>query len=77
MSLRHRVHVQLDPGAWTGSGLSPANCALTAIIIVATVIAIFQTEPLILQGNEDTFAAAEICLAAVFAVEYAARCPSS
>lgn len=73
MSLRHAVHAQLDPEAWTGRGLSPVNRALAVVIVVATAVAILQTEPLVVKGNEKAFATGEACLAVVFVIEYAAR----
>ena len=39
-SFRSRVHRQLDPGAWTGAGLSPVNAWQVLLILLAIVYSI-------------------------------------
>ena len=47
------LYVNLHTGAWPGPGLSPLNKAIVVIILVAVVMAIVQSEPSVLRGNED------------------------
>ena len=72
-TLRKKVHIQLDPKAWPGRGLSPANRLLVAAILVATVSAIVGTEPSVARTYAGTFSVLELFLGLVFAVEYLAR----
>lgn len=72
-TLRKKVHIQLDPKAWPGRGLSPANRLLVAAILVATVSAIVGTEPSVARTYAGTFSVLELVLGLVFAVEYLAR----
>ena len=67
------LYVNLHTGAWPGPGLSPLNKAIVVIILVAVVMAIVQSEPSVLRGNEDLFRAAEMVLAVIFLAEYVAR----
>ncbi|WP_334180326.1 potassium channel family protein [Pseudoxanthomonas sp.] len=72
-ALRKKVHIQLDPKAWPGRGLSPANRLLVAAILIATVSAIVGTEPRVARTYAGTFSALELVLGIVFAAEYLAR----
>lgn len=72
-TLRERVHVQLDPRAWPGEGLSPTNTILVVAILLATISAIIGTEPTLIRRFSGTFNVLELGLALVFAVEYVAR----
>lgn len=72
-TLRRKVYVLLDPAAWPRSGLSPVNALLVGIIIASTLSAILETEPLVAQGHERAFAAAEMLFGIVFLIEYLAR----
>ena len=72
-TLREKVHIQLDPKAWHGRGLSPANRFLVAAILVATVSAIVGTEPSVARTYALAFSALELILGLVFAAEYLAR----
>lgn len=72
-TLRERVHIQLDPRAWPGEGLSPTNTILVGTILLATISAIIGTEPTLLRKFSKTFSVLELSLGFVFAVEYIAR----
>lgn len=72
-ALRGRVNSQFDPSARTEPGLSPLNKVLIALILLATLVAVLETEPEIAAGYEGSFATLELALGIVFAAEYAGR----
>jgi voltage-gated potassium channel len=72
-SLRSRVHRQLDPGAWRAAGLSPTNKLLVVMILLATALAIAETEPELYRPYGRAFDAAELLFGIVFLIEYLAR----
>jgi voltage-gated potassium channel len=67
------VHRQLDPAAWTAAGLSPANALIVAVILISTVFAVVETEPVIYGRFGRWFERAEIAFGLLFLFEYAAR----
>jgi voltage-gated potassium channel len=68
-SLRSRVHRALSPeGRMTRTALF-----LICAILIATGLAIAETEPMVSDGNEFWFHAAEMIFAAIFSVEYGLR----
>lgn len=69
LPLRRLIYLQLNPR----EGFTPVTRILLALILLATVVAILETEPLVARGRERGFRAVEIYFAAVFSVEYAAR----
>ncbi|WP_309643347.1 ion transporter [Phenylobacterium sp.] len=73
MSLRARIHEQLDPRAHRARGLSLANSILVILILVATALAIIETEQTIADVYGHIFVAAEIALGLMFSLEYALR----
>lgn len=73
LRLRAAVHRQLDPEAWDGPGLSPANRLLALAILLVTGVAILRTEPLVAAGRGPLFDAVELAFAAAFAAELALR----
>jgi voltage-gated potassium channel len=72
-SLRHRLYRALDPEAREGQGLSVINRLLVLLIIAASIQAVAETEPTIIQGREQVFRAAELVIVTIFSVEYLAR----
>ena len=72
-SLRKSVALQLDPELRVTSGLSPTNKFLIALIVIAGVAAVIETEPLLSNGYDVQFRVLEIGIGSVFLVEYAAR----
>lgn len=71
-SLRRRAYHQIEPQA-RAHGLSPANKALVALIILATALAITETEPTLIRTYGRAFTWAEYMLGSLFALEYAVR----
>lgn len=72
-TLRSKVHRQLDPQAYPNKRLSPTNAVLVLLIILATIIAILETEPLLRERFDDAFASAEYGFVIIFSFEYLAR----
>lgn len=68
-SLRARVHRELSPEG----RMTPTARFLIAAILVATALAILETEPMVSAGRELWFHGAEMMFAVVFSVEYALR----
>lgn len=73
MRVRRWLHLQLDPRAWPGKGLSPVNTLLVFIILAGTAVVIAETEPLLATRYGALFATVEVLLGAVFTTEYALR----
>lgn len=71
--LRQQLHAQLEPTAHTKVGLSAVNLALAALIMVAVLISIIETEPEVSIGRGDLFRFADLTLGSLFALEYAMR----
>jgi voltage-gated potassium channel len=46
-NLRFKVHRQIDPEAYPQDGLSPINVILVILIVLATAVAILETEPML------------------------------
>ena len=67
--LRARVHRELSPEG----RLTPTARFLIFAILVATAMAIAETEPMVSAGRERLFIAAELIFAAIFSVEYGLR----
>lgn len=72
-TLRRKLYVQLDPSRWPARGLSPVNTLVCAAILLATAIAVIETEPLVTRGREHLFRIAEVAFGLFFAAEYLAR----
>ncbi|MDB5431313.1 MAG: ion transporter [Caulobacter sp.] len=64
---------QLDPRARHRPGLSAANRVLSVLILVATAMAILETEPTIELPNARLLTVLEAGLGVVFLIEYVAR----
>ena len=67
--LSARVHLQLSPEG----RMTPTARVLIAAILIATLLAIIETEPMISQGRELWFHGAELVFALFFSVEYGLR----
>ena len=67
--VRRRVYDALHPRG----RLTATSRFLIAAILAATLLAILDTEPLLTEGRERWFAAAELGFALIFSVEFAAR----
>lgn len=73
IELRKLAYRQLEPAAWPGKGLSPVNKTLVALIVIAVVEAVIDTEPAISAGREQLLNNIEFSIGLVFLVEYLAR----
>lgn len=72
-SLRLRLHQQLDPKAYPRQGLSPLSRFLALLIVMATLVAILETEPLLRKDFSAAFRTAELAFVSIFLLEYIAR----
>lgn len=72
-NLRSKVHRQIDPEAYPQSGLSPINVMLVILILLATVVAILETEPLLHGRFGREFRFVEYSFISIFSIEYLAR----
>lgn len=72
-NLRRSLWLLLEPKARAKRGLSWLNICLLILIVMATLIAIVETEPLIVRGRQHIFSGLQYVFGTVFAVEYAAR----
>lgn len=70
---RRRLYQQLEPAAWSASGLSPVNRGVAVAIVCSVAFALAGSEPLIVTGHEHLFDAVEFWFGALFGVEYLAR----
>lgn len=73
LTLRARIHRQLDPRAWHKRGLSPVNKLIVLLILLATSAAIVETEPLMQERFGRVFQIAELGFGIAFLIEYLAR----
>ena len=73
LALRRRVYEELEPHARGEFGLSFTNKTLVLFIIVASALAILETEPMLSGENADFFRAAELFFGVVFSIEYLLR----
>lgn len=73
MSLRARLYQQLEPSAWPRAGLSPVNLCVSWLILLAVVIGVLDTEPVVRDVAPQFFTWAEIVIVTIFTVEYLAR----
>lgn len=73
LSWRARLYRQLEPAAWPVEGLSPLNRWICALILVAVVVALLETEPSLLAGREYWFLGFEWVVGSLFVLEYLAR----
>lgn len=67
--MRRRVYLALNPQ----SGMTATSRVLIVLILVATALAILETEPAVVAGREGWFYAAGLVLTAIFLVEYVLR----
>ncbi len=72
-ALRRRVYEELEPNARGQFGLSFTNKTLVLFIVVASALAILETEPEVAGGADTFFRSAELLFGAIFSVEYLLR----
>ena len=73
MTLRRHLHRQLDPEAWTGTGLSPVNWCVFVLIWVSIVFGAATSEPAVAKWFGGNLLLIDHLLLGVFAVEYVCR----
>lgn len=69
VSLRANTYAALNPAGRP----TRASIAIVVLILVATAVAIIETEPTIAAGRDAEFRAVELFFGSIFAVEYALR----
>jgi voltage-gated potassium channel len=72
-SWRQRLYRQLEPAAYPHTGLSPLNIAIVGLILLATLVAILETEPLLRSRLPLGFRWLEQGFVTLFLAEYLAR----
>jgi voltage-gated potassium channel len=70
---RRILFQQIEPTAWPYRGLSQLNWLLVVAILLATVSAILETEPVLVRYHAADFRVAEQLFGVVFVTEYIAR----
>ena len=73
LAVRRQAYEQLEPRARGEAGLSLTNKFLVVCIIVASALAILDTEPMVSSGREQAFRIAELAFGGIFSVEYLLR----
>ena len=72
-SVRRALWRQLDPTAYKQTGLSPTNRVVVLVVVCASVIGIFATEPTINDWWPELFDYSDIIFAWLFCAEYLVR----
>ena len=72
-SLRQSFYEELEPLARENEGLSLTNKILVVFIVAASAMAILETEPFVVRGNQVWFRTSELIFGAIFTAEYLAR----
>jgi voltage-gated potassium channel len=73
MRLRQTFWHQLDPEAYERDGLSPTNVAVVWVVVLSSLLAIVETEPLVENIAPRAFAHIEQVFTILFLVEYLVR----
>ncbi|MEI2420893.1 hypothetical protein V6O07_11520, partial [Arthrospira platensis SPKY2] len=60
--MRARLYQQLEPSAWPRAGLSPVNLCVSWLILLAVVIGVLDTEPVVRDVAPQFFTWAEIVI---------------
>ena len=72
-NFRTRLYEQVDPLAWPGKGLSPANRAVMGVVLISIVSAILESEPEIRGLSPASFISLNAIFALAFSIEYGVR----
>lgn len=72
-TLRQRVFRMVEPDAWGGSGVSFFDRSVIAVILIATLLAVVETEGSIVDAYGTQLAWAEAIIATLFILEYVTR----
>lgn len=70
---RRRLYLMLEPTARQAPGLSIANRCIAGLILLATILTLLETEPVVRALAPSFFITAEVALAMAFLVEYIGR----
>jgi voltage-gated potassium channel len=73
MTIRHRLYLELDPGARTAPGFSVTNKIIMTVILVSVVMALAGTEDTLTVGFERWWRLADGFVIAFFLGEYVCR----
>jgi voltage-gated potassium channel len=73
LSIRRWFYVNLQPAERKKRGLSPLNRLIVAVICLAVIVAILESEPSVHAGRERLFLTAELIFGTIFLVEYLIR----
>lgn len=73
MTIRHRLYLELDPGARKQPGFSVTNKIIMSVILVSVVMALAGTEDTLTRGYELWWDVADNFVIAFFLAEYALR----
>lgn len=73
MNLRYQLYKHLEPSAWKTEGLSPLNAFIICVILLASIVAIIETEVEVRNKAEAFFDYSESIFATIFIAEYLAR----
>jgi voltage-gated potassium channel len=71
--LRHRLYCELEPSARSKPGLSRANTAIVALVLLSFVLFALETEPAIQGDARVWISMLNLSVLGIFAAEYAAR----
>ena len=72
-TFRRKLFLQLDASGWTGSGLSPVNRIVAAVIILAVTFSVLETEPYLRSQASTVFLISDRIFGTLFSVEYVLR----
>ncbi|MDP5036148.1 MAG: ion transporter [Alishewanella sp.] len=73
MNKRNWLAKQIDPSSWRQEGLSPFNFFICIVIVLSTIFAILETEPLLTEAYPEYFVLINQILLIIFATELALR----
>jgi len=73
MTIRHRLYLELDPGARKRPGFSTTNQILMTVILISVVMALAGTEETLTRGFERWWRLADDFVIAFFLTEYICR----
>jgi voltage-gated potassium channel len=71
--IRRTLYRHLEPTGWPGKGLSPANRAVSILIVLAVLVGILDTEAAVRDRAPGLFSWLEWMLISAFSIEYLAR----
>lgn len=73
MPLASSLTIHIDPHAWPQEGLSPFNKIICTAILLSTLLAILETEPVLTENYQSLFFGLNLVFFALFSVELLLR----